>query len=172
VKLGFENEYRLYRMTHPSVPRISPGDPSIEPVNMQVGDLPEVAAFDRQVFGADRTDLILHLYQSFPELAWLIREEDRVAGFCLGRPGQNFTQLGPVSARSAKHAEALMGSAFSQITGRAVVVDIPSDKSHTRLRLEASGFLTQRPFDRMFLHSNPHPGSTSRVYLIAGPELG
>jgi len=172
LKLGFIDEYELYRMTNPCVSALSPGDPSIEPLIMQEGDLPEVAAFDRQVFGADRTELITRLFERSPALAWLIRAKERVAGFCLGRPGRNFLQIGPVCASSKGFAEALIRSAVSQATGRAIVVDIPADKTDTRIWLEANGFQVQRPFERMYLNRNPNPGIIADLYLIAGPELG
>jgi GNAT superfamily N-acetyltransferase len=172
MKLGFEDEYKLYRMTNPSVSLISRSHNTIKTENILPGDIPEVAQLDKKVFGADRTGLISQMYESCPELAWLIRENNRVAAFCLGRVGMNFTQIGPLSASSNEHAEALIGSAINQITGRAVVVDIPSDKSDTRHWLEAHGFITQRPFDRMYLRNNPHPGLVKNVHLIAGPELG
>lgn len=172
LKLGFKDEYELYRMTNPSVSRISPGVTSVEPERIKPGDLQEVAAFDKSVFGADRTELVLQLYESYPELAWLYRKQDRLAGFCLGRPGRNFTQIGPVNASSGEIAEALIGSAINQITGRAVVVDIPAAKALTGKWLETNGFKTQRPFGRMYLKRNPHPGRIENVYLIAGPELG
>jgi GNAT superfamily N-acetyltransferase len=172
LKLGFKDEYTLYRVTHPSVSRIPLHDGQMEAEKIQGDDLPEVAAFDKEVFGADRTELITGLYESYPELAWLIRENNRLAGFCLGRPGQNFTQIGPVDSASDKHATALIRSAVNQITGHPVVLDIPANKSDTMHWLEAYGFKAQRPFERMYLKVNPHPGRTDNVYLIAGPELG
>lgn len=172
LKLGFRDEYELYRMTNHLASAISPGENSIVPMKMQVADLPEVAAFDRQVFGADRTKLIARLFERSPELAWIVREKERLAGFCLGRSGQNFIQIGPVHASSQVCAKALMGSAVNQVTGQAIVVDIPTGKSGTIQWLEECGFQIQRPFERMYLHANPHPGTIENLYLIAGPELG
>jgi ribosomal protein S18 acetylase RimI-like enzyme len=172
LKLDFIDEYTLYRMTNPSVSKISQRDDLVETMLAGPEDIPEIAAFDAKVFGADRTDLIRGLYEGYPDLAWLIKENNSVAGFCLGRRGQNFTQIGPVYALSAKGAKALIRSAVNQITGQAVVVDIPADKSETEQWLEASGFSSQRPFERMYLSNNPHPGIIENQYLISGPELG
>ena len=172
LKLGFIDEYTLYRMTNPSVSKISLNDDPFKTEQIKPTDIPEIAAFDKKVFGADRTDLIRGLYETCPELAWLIKENNRVAGFCLGRRGQNFTQIGPVYASSAKGAQALIRSAINQITGQAVVVDIPAERSETERWLEACGFISLRPFERMYLHNNPHPGIIENQYLISGPELG
>ena len=171
-KLGFKEEYTLYRMINPLLSSIKPGENCMEPERMRLDDIPDVAAFDKEVFGADRTELITGLYEACPALAWLIRENREVAGFCLGRPGQNFTQLGPVHARSDVLAESLILSAINHIQGQSVVVDIPADQCRLRHWLEILGFKTQRPFERMYLSENPHPGRIDSVYLIAGPELG
>jgi len=37
-------------------------------------DIQEVTDFDKRIFSADRTELIRGLYESNPEIAWLIRE--------------------------------------------------------------------------------------------------
>ena len=171
-KLGFKDEYTLYRMINPLLSKIPMGENRIEPEMMRPDDIPDVATFDKEVFGADRTELITRLYEAYPALAWLIRENQQVAGFCLGRPGKNFTQLGPVHAASDVLAESLIRSAINQIPDQSVVVDIPADQCQLRHWLEIQGFKTQRPFERMYLKHNPHPGKIESVYLIAGPELG
>jgi len=172
LKVGFIEEYTLYRMTNPSVSKISLSDDPFKTEQIKPTDIPEIAAFDKKVFGADRTELITLMYESCPELAWFIKENNRVAGFCLGRRGQNFTQIGPVYASSVKGAKALIRSAVDQITGQAVVVDIPAERSETKRWLEACDFISLRPFERMYLHNNPHPGIIEDQYLISGPELG
>ena len=172
LKLGFIDEYTLFRMTIPSVSKISLSDNPVKTEQILPADISEVAEFDQKVFGADRTELIRALYESYPEVAWLIREKGRITGFCLGRRGQNFTQIGPVYASSAIDTQALIKSAINQITGQAVVVDIPADKSEIKEWLEECGIIAQRPFERMYLEHNPYPGITEFQYLISGPELG
>ena len=172
LKLGFQDEYTLYRMTNPSVSKVSQGMDLLNTEQMRPADIPEVAAFDKKVFGADRTELTRQLYESYPELAWLIKENNSITGFCLGRRGQNFTQIGPVSAFSSNGVKALIQSAMDQLTGQAVVADICAAKSEIKEWLEACDFISQRPFERMYLAGNPHPGIIENQYLISGPELG
>lgn len=173
-KLGFLDECTLYRMIHPSVSELPQRTGSVQAVRVSAKDLPELARFDEAVFGADRKTLIYYLYKNYSELAWLIREENEVVGFCLGRRGTNFTQIGPVNASTDKVAKSLIRSAFNHLTGKAVVVDIQGNKTNIIQWLEACGcgFATQRPFSRMFLHSNPHPGIIENQYMMCGPELG
>lgn len=172
LKLGFREEYTLYRMTNPSVSKICAGDDLSTANQIKPEDIPEVAEFDKKVFGADRTELIRQLYEAYPELAWLVKENKCVAGFCLGREGQKFTQIGPVFASSSEKVKTLLQSALDQLRDQAVVVDIIAAKSDILGWLEACGFVTQRPFERMYLNNNPHPGIIEKQYLICGPELG
>lgn len=135
-------------------------------------DLSEVIEYDRQIFGADRGDLIRHLYEGHPGLARIIREDGKIAGYCLGRNGVKYTQLGPVYAESERMAKSLICSAINSIPGEAAVVDIAADQTNLMQWLEDHGFTAQRPFERMYLNNNPHPGVIEKQYLIGGPELG
>ena len=172
LKLGFKDEYTLYRMTNTSVSIKTRSEVPVKTGPMQAEDIPEVSAFDKKIFGADRAELIVSLYESYPELARLIKENNKITGFCLGRRGARFTQIGPVYASSSLGAIALIQSALDHLTGMAVVVDIPASKSELFGWLEGCGFISQRSFERMYLEKNPHPGILENQYLISGPELG
>jgi hypothetical protein len=111
------------------------------------GDLPDLAEFDRRVFGAGRTPLIRHLYKNHPGIAWLIRENNKVAGYCLGREGVKYTQIGPVYGSSETIAKALIRAAINTIAGKAVVVDIHATRTGLIRWLEGHGFTTQRSFE-------------------------
>lgn len=172
LKLGFKDETILYRMAHPSVPKIALGRDSDNAVQVLPDDLPEVIEYDKAVFGADRSELIKILYKNYPELAFLIRENNKITGFCLGRRGERYTQIGPVFAESTEVAQTLIQSVSEYLSGQAVVVDIHANKPSLKAWLEGQGFVSQRPFDRMYLNQNPHPGIIENQYLISGPELG
>ena len=171
-KLGFIDEYTLFRMTSPSVLKPSLVETNIKTEQLTEKDIPEVARLDKQIFGADRTDLINYLYTNSPSLAFLTREKSKITGFSLGRKGQSFTQLGPVYASSDEAAKALINSALSKLSGKAVAIDIHMNKPEIENLLSAFGFARQRSFERMYLQKNPSPGITSYQYLISGPELG
>jgi len=172
VKFDFKDEYTLHRMTNPAVAPISTTDDSPEATLIKPGDLPELAAFDKEVFGADRTLLMEHLQKSHPDLSWLIKENGRIVAYCLGRRGVKFVQIGPVYALSENLAKSLICSSIGSISGGAAVVDIQAGKLKLKRWLEDAGFTSQRPFERMYLKNNPHPGIIENQYLIGGPELG
>jgi GNAT superfamily N-acetyltransferase len=156
-KFGFVESYSLMRMTWGRFP-------TCPPAAGQVGNLPHLPAIlsiDRDVFGADRSRLLTSLLQRAPESAWSI--EDR--GYCFGRPGHLYHQLGPVVANDDDTASLLVSHALA---AHPCTMDVPL----ARLAWAKSlGFTEERPFVRMFLRGHKHPGDPSRQYAIAGPEF-
>ena len=69
---------------------------------MSEADFPGVRARDREVFGADRGALLASLFARAPECAWIVQDAGGVRGYCFGRPGRLFHQLGPIVADDAR----------------------------------------------------------------------
>ena len=88
------------------------------------------------------------------------------------RLGSLYKQLGPVYAETKDVALALVSKAFQEVGGKPITVDIQSGKAEFRDWLLRMGFKEQRPFHRMYLEKNPHPGSVDQQYAITSPELG
>src|SRR5262245_64297284 len=83
-KLDFADEYRLSRMetvvsSAGLILRHNPARP------MTKDDLPAVAIFDRQVFGADRSLTLGWMLDGAPEYAWVIEERGQIVGYAFGR---------------------------------------------------------------------------------------
>lgn len=169
-KIGFIDEYEIGRITNPSATKIDvKSNVKVEAVSEN--DLEEIAELDKHVFGANRYGLLKYLFNDSPELAWLIREEGKIIAFSLGRKGERFTQIGPVFASNDEDIKTLIASAVNKIEGKAVVVDLLSDKKDIKSWLDQNGFTLQRPFDRMYLESNPYQGNLEKQYFICGPEF-
>lgn len=135
-------------------------------------DLPAIVQMDKELFGVNRKRLFTFLFEDSPELAKVIIEDGKVLGFCLGRKGQQFTQIGPLGAMSEEIVKALIDTCLDQLTGKAVVVDVLADNEGIKKYLEERGFSVQRSLERMYLHHNPNLGYSNNYYLIAGPEFG
>jgi len=171
-RIGFLDEFTIYRMTNPTVSGISISFSDYRPEKANIEDLDEICNLDKIIFGADRSQLIHWLFDDSPELAWLIRENQIITGFCLGRKGLHFTQIGPVYASSDAAVKAILQSVLKQIPGKAAVIDLHADKTGILEWLKQINFTPQRPFERMYLNHNPHPGISEKQYGICGPELG
>jgi GNAT superfamily N-acetyltransferase len=134
-------------------------------------DLPAVLARDCAVFGADRGALLASLFGRAPECAWIVTGGDGVSGYCFGRPGRVFHQLGPVVAENAGTAREIVAGCLAGLGGRPFALDVPQLDATWIAWLESVGFASERPFVRMFLEGHSHPGEPARQYAITGPEF-
>lgn len=169
--MGFIDEYPLRRMvTHALMPVEAPGK-EVTPITQ--ADLPAVLAMDAEVFGAARQTVLRTLHHNAPAAAWKIVRDGRLRGLCLGRPGANFFQVGPVCAETADDAIALAKAALRPLAGQAVLIDV-CDAALAPFAdwLARLGLGVQRPFTRMFRGPNDAPGQPARQFAIAGPEIG
>jgi len=170
-KLDFVGEYHLSRMetvvpSEDLAHRRNPARPMTE------DDLPAVAVFDRQVFGADRRMTLRWMFEGAPEYARVIEESGQIAGYTFGRRGLNFEHLGPVVAHDQQIAQLLVSAALDRQAGKPFIIDASHCETGWRSWLESIGFREQRPFIRMFYRDNPYPGLPPKQFGILGPEFG
>ena len=170
--MGFENEYSICRFTNSSLKNSFTGKYEISPEPVQTKDIPEIVKFDKFIFGVERTSLINFLIKNYPDKAWLLKRNNQIAGYALGRDGTRFNQIGPVSALTTNDAKILITEALKSLTGKPVVMDIIEDKKDLSDWLNSIGFINKRPFVRMYYKDNPYPGILDRQYLICLPEFG
>ena len=134
--------------------------------------LAAVARYDAPVFGADRETILKHLHQNAPAYGCCVKQDEQFRGYCLGRHGSQFEQLGPLVAADFETARCLFMYALDQCQDKDVIVDVPAAQKEWRAFLEDLGFVPQRSFTRMFLGELKHPGQPDNQYAITGPELG
>ncbi len=170
-RLDFVDEYRLSRMetvvsSQGLMLRSNPARP------MTKDDLPAVAVFDREVFGADRRLTLVWMFDGAPEYAWVIEERGQIIGYTFGRRGFNFEHLGPVVAHDQQTARLLVSACLNHQSGKPFIIDASHHDADWRAWLESIGFREQRPFIRMFYRDNPYPGLPPKQFGILGPEFG
>lgn len=170
-KLGFVDEYRLCRM---EAAPLSAGlallrNPARQ---MMKDDLPAVAIFDREVFGADRRLTLEWVFDGAPEYAWVIEERGQIAGYTFGRRGFNFEHLGPIVAHDQQTARRLVSACLDRHASKPFIIDASHTIAGWRSWLESTGFREQRPFIRMYYRDNPYPGLPAKQFGILGPEFG
>jgi GNAT superfamily N-acetyltransferase len=170
-RFGFSGEYELVRAKLGSVTiGFQPGPAPVGPTDAV--DLEEVLARDRAVFGADRGALLRSLHRRAPELAWIARVGKSLTGYCFGRPGYLYRQIGPVAAESEAVARDLVGRCLASDPGGAVAVDVPRAASGWLEWLCSVGFTVERPFLRMRRGGQESAGFAASQFAIAGPEFG
>jgi predicted N-acetyltransferase YhbS len=170
LQMHFKDEYPLMRMQ--SVATVTPEVNSYAVEPMEDDDLAEVSEIDRVVFGADRKRLLYAFRSIAPELAFVIKQQNKIVGYCLGRKGYSFDQVGPVIASEVEMAKCLAAAAIRQLNKKPVIIDALQHNNHWTEWLNEAGFKEQRPFIRMYKGSNKYPGAVTQQFAIAGPEFG
>jgi predicted N-acetyltransferase YhbS len=142
----------------------------VEP--MQPRDFANVFALDRRVFGADRSALLASFHRRAPELAFVARDGAGVLGYCFGRTGYLYQQLGPIVVENAGIARGLASRCLSTQEGKRIAIDAPASAVEWTRWLESTGFRIERRFLRMRRGENLSPGLPDWQFAIAGPEFG
>jgi predicted N-acetyltransferase YhbS len=171
IQLGFEEEYTISRMTISPLPK-QPITHSGTVTPLSSHDIQEIADLDKEVFGADRTDLIELILETYPDKALKLERDARIAAYCLRRDGVKHNHLGPVIALTTEDAKTLLAAAMSRLAGQAVVLDVPQKKKKFLKWLDSLGFQEHRTLVRMYYKNNYIPKQREREYAICGPELG
>lgn len=165
--LGFVTEYEIARW----VLRRVRGDQTL-PQQPARPDLVKISSLDREVFGADRSDLLCSLDHETPEFTLATLLEGELAGYALGRRGSRADHLGPWMARNASSGSALLDEFLRRSSRETVFVDCLKSNPFAQMLLRSRGFEFARPLTRMFRGPNLFPGRPELVGAILGPEFG
>ena len=173
ARMGFVGGMRLTRWQRgPSQMPASPASPPAMPPDtapdrpVTEADRAWITTLDADAFGAARPDLIQALIrQEGP--AWARPER----GFLLSRAGRTAHQLGPLCAYDEAAALSLLEEAAADLSGP-LLIDVPDAQQATGALLERLGFTPERGFQRMYHRTPDGPGEPTRLFAIAGPELG
>src|SRR5262249_31104143 len=168
-KLGFVSEYEIERWTLQQGPA---EQRFVNAARSQAVRLSEVSAYDREVFGADRSLLLRSLGQEGPDLALSVSSGTRLEGYAFGRHGLVADHLGPWVARDRDTAEKIVQNFLQRSSRDTVVVDALVSNTLAGEILRNAGFTIARPLTRMYRGPNTFPGKPELLCAILGPEFG
>jgi hypothetical protein len=107
---------------------------------MTASDLPAIARLDRVAFRVERRHVLEWVLDRAPEYCQVLVEEREIAGYCFGRHGRLFDQIGPIVAPGEAPAKDLAAAALNAAGGRALgallTVDRPRDLGQGRRLIE------------------------------------
>ena len=169
-RFGFVTDSHLVR-TKTTIETSRFGTSVLPASRMTSADLAGVLRRDRDVFGGDRGQLLTWLFKRAPECAWIVNESADLRGYCFGRPGSLYHQLGPIVAEDAGTASSLVTHCCLQMEGRRVAIDATRLDADWLAWLTSVGFLEERTFVRMFRQGDAPPGIPARQYAVTGPEF-
>jgi GNAT superfamily N-acetyltransferase len=176
-KYGFEDETMLTRHVAEGARR-GRADVSVLPQPPRApgqSDMERIAEADRRVFGGDRRAVLQWSLDLGPAYAHVVGADE--PGYCFGRRGRLFDQIGPVVAQCDAHAQALLAAALASAAGRDVAVDAYDGHPGFTGWLRSLGFTPQRPLFRMRRGPAASAEDAQRAagplteYAILGPEF-
>jgi GNAT superfamily N-acetyltransferase len=126
--------------------------------------LSELICLDALAFGVPRASLMRQILSRAGACCLNINR-----GFAVVRPGRVAHQVGPLLARDAATATALIRAATAPFPN--VIIDVPDERDGLNDPLTELGFKRQRGLVRMSLHHSA-VGRPELIYAIAGPEFG
>jgi GNAT superfamily N-acetyltransferase len=166
-KLGFVSEFEIERWMLRR--DLGPREPEASEPRL---DLSEILEFDRELFGADRNELLRSLDREAPEFTLEARSGKDLGGYAFGRRGSRADHLGPWIGRQESTAESLLAKFLRRSNREMIFVDCVMSNPFARAILERRGFESQRRLTRMFRGPNLHPGKPELLCAILGPEFG
>jgi GNAT superfamily N-acetyltransferase len=164
-KLGFVSEYEIERWM---LKRQSAVD---LPVKGTI-EIEDVLRLDREIFGADRRQLLRSLAEAAPDFALVERQGEEITGYTFGRRGSRADHLGPWVARSEDAASRLLDAFLRRSDRDLVFVDCIQFNPWAIPLVKARCFQFSRPLTRMFRGTNKYAGRPELVCGVLGPELG
>jgi len=172
-KFDFKEEYVITRVVTGSMKNLSfHDDDTVLAESIRLKDIEKIIALDERVFGTNRRQLIEWLIKQYPRKAWLLKRNNSIAGFALGREGNKYHQVGPVFGSTINDVKMLIRKALKELINQPVVIDVLYEKQDLINWLNSIGFTMQRQFVRMYKKENLFPGIVNKQYLICGPEFG
>jgi GNAT superfamily N-acetyltransferase len=164
-RLGFVSEYDVERwsLRRPHVDAVT----AIEKI-----ELDDVLSWDRQVFGVDRSPLLLSLQHEEPQFSVVARRGSKLEGYAFGRRGSLADQLGPWVAISEAAAAVTLDQFLRRSRRETLFVDCVNRTVWSRSLVKSRGFTFVRPLTRMYRGSNDYPGMPNLVGGISGPDFG
>lgn len=132
---------------------------------------PSLLALDRAAFGVDRARVLTDLLAAPGAFGFRVGGAAAPDGYVLARPGAHRWHAGPLVARDAASAWALLAAALGHLAGQPVQLDAPRTPDAQALAGRA-GLAPVRPFSRMLRGGPPPPADLALTFATAAPEIG
>lgn len=167
-RLGFRPEGETLRLSLLRPPGGETGGAAAV-ARLAEDDLPDVAAFDAPIFGADRFAVLRGFWRVAPERVLLARDEaGGIAGFLFS----NGNHIGPWCAVTPAAAGQLLSAALAQPWRVPPMLTCPADNRAALALLEARGFAVTERLLHMRRGGTHDPRQTVLLYGQASLTLG
>lgn len=159
-KLGFRVTGEI--LQHQGIAQAAAPECAVEVV--ENADISELAAIDLAASGMSREALLA----SIAEMGTVLRAE---GGFAMLRPFGRGHVLGPVVARDASTARALMAAGANHLAGQFLRIDMPAKLAQAEF-VESLGLAHAGGGTAMVYAPRPHPTSDYQTFALVAQALG
>jgi ribosomal protein S18 acetylase RimI-like enzyme len=171
-KLGFVTEYGIERWVLKRFPSADAKTAKPNRAALSAGQLQSILSKDREVFGADRSSLLLSLREELPDFGMGVWDGGKLYGYTFGRRGSFADHLGPWIAENSSAARELLDEFLARSKRESHIVDCLTGNPEAIELLRTAGFTYARTLTRMYHGPNDYPGSPATLCAILGPEFG
>ena len=134
-------------------------------------DLEKILQLDREIFGADRGQLLqAMLADAFRSTVWDLYSD--IESYGMIRPGADADYLGPVVSTSEHHAHILIRDLISRSKQKMIYWDIPDANKEAQKIAKDLGFEPVQSLMRMRLGRDVGKGIPESQYAISDPATG
>jgi predicted N-acetyltransferase YhbS len=171
-KLGFIDEYDSlrYRGTCKNISSLK--NNSVTP--MKSKDIPEVAKFDAEYFGAERTRVLNKLYEENTDTCFVAHDDSRITGYIMHRKARSGHWLGPCACEpdDPETARQLFAEGMNMIgLDEQIYVGVPAVNKAAVDVMRRLGF--ERYSKSVRMRSGEEPaGDTNGIFALGGPMKG
>jgi ribosomal protein S18 acetylase RimI-like enzyme len=135
----------------------------------------DIARFDAGYFGADRTRVLLSLYQENPKLCFAGYEGSDVVGYVMCRRARRGYKLGPFvcNPKNLGVARELLARSMEKIgPNTAIYSGVPATNEKAVMIFQEFGFKLYSKSIRMRLGKDPATENVSGIFAIGGAMKG
>lgn len=172
-KMGFVDEYDSLRFKG-TVESVSLSRSSSSAL-MKKKDLAELARFDSQYFGADRTRVLRKLYDENPQLCFLSYAGSEITGYVMCRKAKMGCNLGPMVCNpgSSETAKELLQECMRKLSPTTeIFVGVPAVNLAAAKILRELGFIKYSHSIRMRFGEKLENERVEGIFAIGGPMKG
>ncbi len=172
-KLGFIDEYDSLRYRGTRRNASSPKNISLS--LMKSKDIPDVARFDAEYFGAERGRILNRLYEENPDLCFVAHTGSRISGYIMYRKAKNGHRLGPCvcEPNNLETARQLFAEGMNRIElGEQIYVGVPAVNTEAVDIMREFGFKKYSKSIRMCFGEKLETENANGVFALGGPMKG
>jgi ribosomal protein S18 acetylase RimI-like enzyme len=172
-KLGFTDEYDSLRLIG-TLGRTVPHQ-SIRAVLIQNERISEIAEFDAECFGANRTKVLMSIHREFPKLCFVSYNGSEVAGYIMCRKAKRGYKIGPFvcNPEEPQTARDLLAKCMQRIGSKtSVYLGVPAVNKGAVEILQEFGFEPYSKSIRMRFGRNLTHERPSGIFAIGGAMKG